>query len=105
MVHPAFSTFPETLFFAAPSTSGLVTQFQRPEKARIFAEMRTVVENLKVGSLSTSGMTAISPPPQLAQDPFLEPIVAHKSTNSFDPGLLKLEVDDTDATDTLEREE
>ncbi|KAJ7449934.1 uracil-DNA glycosylase-like protein [Mycena latifolia] len=59
MVHPNPSAFTETLFFAAPSTSGLVTQFQRPEKARIFSELRKIVENLKGGNLSTTQMTVI----------------------------------------------
>ncbi|KAJ7509998.1 hypothetical protein B0H11DRAFT_1957130 [Mycena galericulata] len=49
MVHSSSSTIAETLFFAAPSTSGLVTQFQRPEKARIFGELRQIVEKLKAG--------------------------------------------------------
>ncbi|KAJ7109501.1 uracil-DNA glycosylase-like protein [Mycena epipterygia] len=59
MIHPSSSTFTETLFFAAPSTSGLVTHFQRPEKARIFGELRQIVENLKLGNLNTARMTVI----------------------------------------------
>ncbi|KAJ7125479.1 DNA glycosylase [Mycena crocata] len=72
MVHPGSSTFPETLFFAAPSTSGLVTQFQRPDKARIFGEVREIVDNMKAGNgISTTEMTVIQPH-QIADtsDPF-----------------------------------
>jgi len=68
MVHPSSSTFPETLFFAAPSTSGLVTHFQRPDKTRIFGELRQIVENLKAGNMTTAGMTVIRPE-QIAQTP------------------------------------
>lgn len=68
MVHPNPSAYPETLFFAAPSTSGLVTQFQRPEKARIFGELRQIVANLKAGTLSTTQMMMI-PPHHSAQIP------------------------------------
>ncbi|KAJ7709780.1 uracil-DNA glycosylase-like protein, partial [Mycena rosella] len=68
MVHSDPSAFPETLFFAAPSSSGLVTQFQRPEKARIFGELRDIVQNLKAGNLSTTDMIVI-PPEQIAQIP------------------------------------
>jgi len=68
MVHPSDSTFAETLFFAAPSTSGLVTQFQRPDKARIFGELRQLVEDMKAGTLSTTGMMVIQPH-QIAKTP------------------------------------
>ncbi|KAJ6547691.1 uracil-DNA glycosylase-like protein [Mycena capillaripes] len=68
MIHQNPSTYAETLFFAAPSTSGLVTQFQRPDKARIFGELRQLVENLKAGSISTTAMTVIQPH-QIAQTP------------------------------------
>jgi len=71
MVHPSSSTFAETLFFATPSTSGLVTHFQRPEKARIFGELKQLVENLKTGSVSTEGMRVIQPQ-HLAQTPELD---------------------------------
>lgn len=44
---------------------------QRPDKARIFGELRQIVENLKAGNMSTAEMTVIRPD-QIAQtsDPF-----------------------------------
>ncbi|KAF7363546.1 UDG domain-containing protein [Mycena sanguinolenta] len=66
MVHQVPSKFSETLFFAAPSTSGLVTQFQRPKKAEIFGEVRQLVQDLKAGTVCTKDMTVIQPH-QIAQ--------------------------------------
>ncbi|KAF7294832.1 UDG domain-containing protein [Mycena indigotica] len=73
LVHPNPSKFAETIFFAAPSTSGLVTHFKRPEKGRIFGEARKLVEDLKAGNISTANMTVvkphqIAPPPKFDLD-------------------------------------
>ncbi|KAF7305046.1 UDG domain-containing protein [Mycena kentingensis (nom. inval.)] len=59
IVHSNPSLFGETLFFAAPSTSGLVTHFKRPEKARIFGEARQLVADIKAGRISTAGMYTV----------------------------------------------
>jgi len=71
MVHQNPSKFGETLFYAAISTSGLVTQFQRPKKAEIFGKVRQLVQDLKAGNVCTADMTVIQPH-QIAQapDPF-----------------------------------
>ncbi|KAJ7271902.1 uracil-DNA glycosylase-like protein [Mycena haematopus] len=66
MVHQNPSKFSETLFFAAVSTSGLVTQFQRPKKAEIFGKVRQLVQDLKAGTICTKDMTVIQPH-QIAQ--------------------------------------
>ncbi|CAK5277660.1 unnamed protein product, partial [Mycena citricolor] len=60
MVHDSGSVS-ETVFFAAPSTSGLVTQFQ----AKIFRELKHIVEDIKVGTFSSEGMIVIHAPPAL----------------------------------------
>ncbi|KAJ7063406.1 uracil-DNA glycosylase-like protein [Mycena amicta] len=80
MVHATPSAFAETIFFAAPSTSGLVTHFQRPEKARIMGEARRLVDDLKAGRVSTVHMSVIQPH-QIAQAPHLD---------LDSPSLLKL---------------
>ncbi|KAJ6496986.1 uracil-DNA glycosylase-like protein [Mycena vitilis] len=72
MVHRSPSAFAETLFFASPSTSGLVTQFKRPDKARIFGELRQIVENMKAGDASISAaVTVVIQPDQIAFSPEL----------------------------------
>ncbi|KAK7020511.1 UDG domain-containing protein [Favolaschia claudopus] len=61
MVHENPTRFNETLFFAAPSTSGLVIQYQRDSKAEIFGELRQLVQKFKDGTLQTTDMTVIQP--------------------------------------------
>nr|GAT53272.1 predicted protein [Mycena chlorophos] len=74
MVYPdPQSGFEETLFFASPSTSGLVTAFQRPEKARIFGEARRLVDDLKAGAgtVATDHLYVVRAH-QIAQPPVLD---------------------------------
>ncbi|KAJ7741534.1 uracil-DNA glycosylase-like protein [Mycena maculata] len=94
MVHPSSSTFADTLFFAAPSTSGLVTHFQRPQKARIFGELRQMVEDLKAGRMTTVGMTVIRPE-QIAQSPDPFPASSHTLLNLTQPTKVEEKGDGT----------
>ncbi|THH20307.1 hypothetical protein EW146_g1012 [Bondarzewia mesenterica] len=39
----------ETLFFVSPSTSGRVVQFQLPDKIKLFAELKALIDTQKLG--------------------------------------------------------
>jgi len=56
------NTVHETLFYAMPSTSGRVTQFQQPDKVKIFMRLRQLVGQLKCSQLDTENMHVIAPP-------------------------------------------
>ncbi|KAF7338195.1 UDG domain-containing protein [Mycena venus] len=101
MVHQNPSKFSETLFFAAPSTSGLVTQFQRPKKAEIFGEVRELVAHLKAGNVSTAEMTVIQPHQiaQVSSDPLglsfsLPPKVEEEQGTLEGLGLIQMPSDE-----------
>ncbi|KAK0469691.1 uracil-DNA glycosylase-like protein [Desarmillaria tabescens] len=51
----------ETLFFAMPSTSARVTQYQANEKVEIFADLKRCLCQVKTSSLDCSSMVAIDP--------------------------------------------
>ncbi|KAF7983269.1 hypothetical protein HWV62_22906 [Athelia sp. TMB] len=49
----------ETLFFAMPSTSGRVVSHQLPDKVKLFAQLKDIVENVKRGGNDTKMMARI----------------------------------------------
>ncbi|KAG7451225.1 DNA glycosylase [Guyanagaster necrorhizus] len=51
----------ETLFFAMPSTSARVTQYQANEKIEIFADLKRCLCQVKTSSLESGCMVAIEP--------------------------------------------
>ncbi|SJL09721.1 uncharacterized protein ARMOST_13102 [Armillaria ostoyae] len=51
----------ETLFFATPSTSARVTQYQANEKIEIFADLKRCLCQVKSSSLDCSSMVAVDP--------------------------------------------
>ncbi|KAJ7581059.1 hypothetical protein C8J56DRAFT_958980 [Mycena floridula] len=48
----------ETLFFTVPSTSGLVSQYQLPDKVKLFETLKSILESLP--SLNTSSMRIVA---------------------------------------------
>ncbi|KIL64257.1 hypothetical protein M378DRAFT_11630 [Amanita muscaria Koide BX008] len=50
----------ETLFYALPSTSGRVVQFQREDKAMLLRELKTKLIDIKTGQFDTNYMHTVS---------------------------------------------
>ncbi|KAK0479992.1 DNA glycosylase [Armillaria novae-zelandiae] len=53
------ASVPETLFFAMPSTSARVTQYQANEKIEIFADLKKCLCHVKASSLDCSSIVAV----------------------------------------------
>ncbi|KAF4606025.1 hypothetical protein EYR38_000070 [Pleurotus pulmonarius] len=51
----------ETLFYAMPSSSGAVSQYQLPDKVKIMEDVRDVLEKVKARTLDTSNKNSITP--------------------------------------------
>ncbi|TDL22054.1 DNA glycosylase [Rickenella mellea] len=60
-VHGDNENVKETLFFCSPSTSGRVVSHQLPDKAKIFEQLREIVQLHKEGKVDATDMTSVSP--------------------------------------------
>ncbi|GLB39381.1 putative uracil DNA glycosylase superfamily protein [Lyophyllum shimeji] len=52
----------ETLFYALPSTSARVVEFQKPEKVKLFTALKEFLEQVKRGEVNTDAIYAITRP-------------------------------------------
>lgn len=62
VVHPVGGTVRETLFFVSPSSSGLVTSHQLPQKTALFTILKQRVDEAKRGAIDTDSMSNLSTP-------------------------------------------